>query len=159
VHNGSVAEPSDDARAAALALSRTARMLERALARDTAPTLTLSDYRVLTAVAGGEGRASRLARRLAVGKPSVSASVDSLVRRGLLARRVGAGDQRAIDLTVTPTGHDVLGDADRAIAGLVTDIASRTPDPEGTLAALAAFGTALEQRQGEIAAHRTEPRA
>jgi len=154
-----VTEPSENARAAALALSRTARMLERALAHGTAPALSLSDYRVLTAVAGGEGRASRLARRLAVGKPSVSASVDSLVRRGLLARSAGAGDQRAIDLTVTAGGHALLVDADRAVTALVTDIASRTPDPSGTLAALAAFGTALEQRQTEIAAHHTERRA
>jgi len=134
-------------------------MLEQALARDTTSGLSLSDYRLLTAVAGGEGRASRLARRLAVGKPSVSASVESLVRRGLLARSAGIADQRATDLTVTSHGHTVLADADRAVAGLVSDIADRTPRPGATLSALAAFGVALEQRQSEIAARRAEGRA
>ena len=124
-------------------------MLERTLQHRTSPQLTLSDYRMLTAVAGGEARASRLARRLAVGKPSVSASVDSLVRRGLLERRGGAGDQRAVDLLITAVGDGARHDAESALTELVIDIAARTADPTATLAALAAFGDALERRQSE----------
>jgi len=130
-----------------LALARMARMLEHALSRDTTPPISLSDYRMLSAVAGGEARASRLARRLAVGKPAISASVDSLARRGLLTRHGGAADQRAIDLRITPDGDRVRVEAERALARVVVDIANRTDDPAGTVAALADFGAALEQRQ------------
>ena len=62
-------------------LSRLARILERASAE-----LSLSHYRVLAMVSSGDGRASRLAGRLALGKPAISAAVESLVSRGLLAR-------------------------------------------------------------------------
>lgn len=128
-----------------------ARMLERALARVGPPALSLSDYRMLTAVAGGEARASRLARRLAVGKPSVSASVDSLVRRGLLERRGRSSDQRAIELSITAEGDSLRRAAEAALCDLIGDVAARTPDPAGTLAALAAFGTAIEERHSALA--------
>ncbi|QAY61015.1 MarR family transcriptional regulator [Microbacterium protaetiae] len=148
-------EPNDDARAATLTFARMARMLERTL-QHHAP-LSLSDYRILSAVADGEARASRLAQRLAVGKPSVSASVDSLVRRGLLARAGGAGDQRAIDLRITAEGDRVRFDAERALVALVTEVAEHTSEPTATMAAIAAFGAALEERQAQI--HPTGRRA
>jgi DNA-binding MarR family transcriptional regulator len=157
VQNGSVAElkqdaAATDARAAVHALTRAARMLERTVAERTTPELSMADFRMLSAVAGGEARASRLAQRLAIGKPAVSGSVDSLVRRGLLARTAHGADARAVDLTLTPDGERVRDEAEAALAELITDIARRTPDPAATLAALAAFGQGLEARQVEVAA-------
>ena len=58
-------------------LSRLARILERASGE-----LSLSHYRVLAMVSAGDGRASRLAGRLALGKPAISAAVESLVSLG-----------------------------------------------------------------------------
>jgi DNA-binding MarR family transcriptional regulator len=133
-----------------------ARMLERALTRVGPPALSLSDYRMLTAVADGEARASRLARRLAVGKPSVSASVDSLVRRGLLERRGRSTDQRAIELRITAAGDHLRRDAEAALCDLAGDVAAHTADPETTLAALAGFGAAIEERQREHAGQRAQ---
>lgn len=132
-------------------------MLERALTRVGPGVLSLSDYRMLTAVAGGEARASRLAQRLAVGKPTVSASVDSLVRRGLLERQGRSTDQRAIELRITAEGDRLRRDAESVLCELVGDVTARTADPEVTLAALAAVGAAIEERHSEHAEQQARP--
>src|ERR1700722_4197232 len=84
------------------ALSRVSRLLERASGE-----LSLSHYRVLSAIASGDQRASRVAARLAVGKPTISASVESLCQRGLLARSAVDGDHRAAALHLTAAGEAV----------------------------------------------------
>ena len=76
--------------AAVRAVARLARVLERA-----SGDLSMAHYRVLAAVADGDERASRVAARLALGKPTISASVDALCRRGLLTREDVVHDQRA----------------------------------------------------------------
>ena len=68
---------------------RLSRLFERACG-----DLNLAHYRVLAAVAEGEQRASHVASRLALGKPTISASVDALCRRGLLVREPSETDQR-----------------------------------------------------------------
>lgn len=144
-----VAAPSADARAAVHALTRASRILERSL-----PELSLADFRVLSAVAEGEGRASRLAQRLALGKPAISSTVDSLVRRGLLRREAHDSDQRAVELVLTPTGDDVRRASENALAEVVTALAAGTDDPGALLASLAALGEAIERRQASFAAER-----
>jgi len=159
VQNGSVTELPEDARAAAHALTRVARVLEHTLPRATTTELSMADFRMLSAVADGEGRASRLAERLAIGKPTVSSTVDALVRRGLLVRTTHDVDQRAVDLALTGDGERAQREAEDALAALIVEIAARTPDPAATLAALAGFGDALEQRQADAAASRAAARA
>lgn len=151
--DSSVIEPSS-ARAAVRALTRVARLLDRTL-----PELSLADFRVLSAIAEGEGRASRLAQRLALGKPAVSSTVDSLVRRGLLVRTSGAADQRVVELVLTDEGERVRAAAEAELEALVRDVVSRTADPEAVLAALAAFGDAIEQRQSDLSTRASDPSA
>jgi len=121
------------------ALARLSRMLERAC-----PQLSLPHYRVLSAVASGDERASRLAERLALGKPTISASVDALCRRGLLARDEVAGDQRATALRVTDAGERVLAEAEQAMAARLAEVLGRTPRPRDTVAALVRLGEGLD---------------
>ena len=85
------------------AIVRASRLLERA-----SDELSLAHYRVLAAVSGGEQRASRVAQRLAVGKPTISAAVDALVQRGLIVRDVEVADNRASVLRVTSEGWEAL---------------------------------------------------
>lgn len=129
-------------------MTRLSRSLERTLG-----PLTLADFRVLSAVAQGEGRASRLASRLAVGKPAISATVDSLCRRGLLARGGVVGDQRAVALTLTPAGADARETAEAAMSGRLAEILAVTDDRDAVLDALTGLGTAIERsraaREGE----------
>lgn len=125
---------------AVLAVARLARVLERA-----SDGLGLSHYRILAMVAAGDERASRVAERLALGKPAVSAAVDALVSRGLLSRTEVAGDQRAIRLRLTAAGRATLGHAETSMAASLGEVLRSTPDPPATLQALASLDGALEQ--------------
>ncbi|GAB3611245.1 hypothetical protein GCM10027414_33710 [Humibacter ginsengiterrae] len=138
-----------DARAAVNALTRASRVLERSL-----PELSLADFRVLSAVAEGEARASRLAHRLALGKPAISSTVDSLVRRGLLSKQAHDADQRATDLVLTASGEVARSAAEQALVAVVTQLVDDTDDAVATLTALASLETAIERRQASIAAAR-----
>lgn len=131
------------------ALARVARLLER-----SSGDLNLAHYRVLSAIAEGSERASRVADRLTLGKPTVSAAVESLTKRGLLLREDVADDRRATTLSLTPAGEEALAEVDREMLGYLDELLARTPDPERVLESLGQLGTALD----EVAAERTARR-
>lgn len=126
------------------ALARVARLLER-----SSGDLNLAHYRVLSAIADGDERASRVADRLALGKPTVSAAVESLTRRGLIARADVAEDRRATTLTLTPAGEEALAAVDREMLGYLDDLLARTPDPATVLKSLGQLGNALDEVASE----------
>jgi DNA-binding MarR family transcriptional regulator len=130
------------------ALSRAARLLEHA-----SGDLTLAQYRVLSAVAGGDARASRIARRLALGKPAVSNAVDALCQRGLLDR-ADSDDQRVVLLHLTAAGRRLLNAVERDMSRWLDSVLTRTGDPDGVLHALVAFGDGIEALHAERAAAR-----
>ncbi len=132
------------------ALARLARALER-----SSGDLNLAHYRVLAAVADGDERASRVAERLALGKPTVSAAVESLCKRGLLAREVSNDDRRVTTLSPTPAGEAALAEVEEVMVGRIDKILRRTEDPDAVIAALGQVGVALD----EIAAERSDARA
>lgn len=136
------------------ALARMARQLER-----SSGDLNLAHYRVLAAVADGDERASRVADRLALGKPTVSAAVESLTRRGLLSREDAADDRRAATLALTPAGEAALAEVEGEMLGRLDDLCSRTPDPDAVLDALARLGEALDEVADERLAARKAKRA
>jgi len=120
-------------------LARLSRLLEHAC-----DELTMPQYRVLAMVAGGDERASWLAGRLSLAKPTVSAAVDGLVERGLLVREAVAGDRRAVRLGVTPAGRKQLARTERAMAERLGAVLEQTRDPEAVDAALADLASALD---------------
>lgn len=126
--------------AAVRALARASRVVERA-----SDGLSLSDYRVLATISSGEERASRLASRLAVGKPAISATVDSLHRRGLIVRNTVVGDARATSLALTAEGNELFTRMEGRMARQLELLAERTDDPEGLVASLARLGGAIDQ--------------
>jgi DNA-binding MarR family transcriptional regulator len=136
--------PPETLVAAVRAGARLARMLERA-----SGDLGLPHYRVLSAIADGEGRASRVAERLALGRPTVSAAVDALCRQGLLERNEAAGDQRAIDLRVTAAGTARLEEVESRLVRTLGDLCGRIPEGTALLEGLAALGPALDGAAGE----------
>lgn len=101
-------------------------------------------YRVLAAVAEGDERASLVAKRLALGKPAISASVDALCRRGLLIRQPTAGDQRVSPLRLTPAGQVALHEAETAMLTRLDAVLAHTDDAPGALAALNRLGAGLD---------------
>ena len=131
------------------ALARVARLLER-----SSGDLNLAHYRVLSAIAEGSERASRVADRLALGKPTVSAAVESLTKRGLLLREDVADDRRATTLSLTPAGEEALAAVDREMLGYLDELLARTPDPARVLESLGQLGTALDEVAAERSARR-----
>src|SRR6202167_3682022 len=85
------AEPLDEqtAQAAVLTVMRLFRALERV---DTG--LTPQQYRILKLAGAGGERSARLAERLAVAKPTLTATADGLVAAGYAQREAEAGGRR-----------------------------------------------------------------
>ena len=123
-------------------------MLERAAA-----PLSLADFRVLSSIESGEDRASRLAQRLAVGKPAISATVDSLAKRGLVLRAKVEGDQRATALALTEEGAAEFGQAKERVAARLSAVTDATSDPARSIRILAELGDVIES---VLAARRAE---
>ncbi|CUU60647.1 DNA-binding transcriptional regulator, MarR family [Parafrankia irregularis] len=128
-------------------VTRLSRVLERSL-----DGLSLAQYRVLAQIAAGDERASRIAHRLALGKPAVSAAVESLRQRGLLSRGSVDEDRRAVALALTDEGRAVFDAAERAMATRLQEIIARTADPDGAVAVLRQLGAAVEELMSERAA-------
>jgi DNA-binding MarR family transcriptional regulator len=126
------------------ALARASSVLERASSE-----LSLAHYRVLAAISSGSARASRIADRLAVGKPTISAAVDSLERRGLLERLAVAGDQRASTLRLTPEGERLLERVEVEMTARLDDLCGRVPDRGRLLESLVWLGDAIDARMTE----------
>jgi DNA-binding MarR family transcriptional regulator len=134
---------------AVLTLARLARFLERACTE-----LTLSQYRLLALIADGAERASEIAGRLALTKPTVSATIDTLVERGLVTRATADDDRRALRLQITAEGRTVVGAAERAMRERLDDLLTRVDDPDSVQFALVQLHAALDERREERRAAR-----
>ena len=132
-----------------LTLARLARMLERACT-----DLTLAQYRLLAMIAGGAERASLIAGQLALTKPTVSATIDTLVERGLVTRTTVDDDRRALRLQVTTEGHTALLAAEAAMRERLDDVLARVDDDDAVRASLAQLHAALDERRAQRRAAR-----
>lgn len=136
---------ADSDRVVVRAVARLARLIERA---DT--DLSLPQYRVLAMVAAGDERATRLASRLNLAKPTITAMVESLVERGLIRREEVAGDRRAVGLRITSSGEAALESAEVAMMARVMPVLERLDDSERALV-LAAFETVERSLDAAVA--------
>jgi len=144
--------PSADAVQAVRTLARTSRILERASGE-----LSLAQYRILSAIASGNEQASKIAALLAVGKPTVSATVEALCQRGLLDRCSASGDQRAVVLSLTAQGMEILEQVEAKMTARIGDLCALTPDPAQVLRSLAWLGDALDQARAHAEARAPDP--
>lgn len=142
-----------DVTRAARAIALTARAMERAAG---ASDLTLAQYRVLALVAAGDERSSRLAARVGVAKPTISAVVDGLVERGFVDRDAVAGDRRKIRLACTKAGMQAMRAAEKEMSEALERILAHAGDRVGVLRALAdlddAFAARMQERAEEVRA-------
>jgi DNA-binding MarR family transcriptional regulator len=134
------ASTQERAREAVRALARASRVLERASSE-----VSLAHYRVLSAIASGDQRGSRIAARLAVGKPTVSAAVESLGQRGLLVREGIEGDQRVAALRLTSAGEALLERVEAEMIHRFDDLCARTPDGAQLMQSLIWLGAAIDE--------------
>ncbi|MFJ5926044.1 MarR family winged helix-turn-helix transcriptional regulator [Kitasatospora sp. NPDC092948] len=121
----------------ALAHRRLTSGLAAALAEEDC---TVDQWRVLRALADGEGRAmGELAQALLIPQASLSRLVDALADGGLVHRRQGDHDRRRITAHLSRQGRTRLSRLDALAAA--HDAAVRTacglPDPTGPLTRLA----------------------
>jgi DNA-binding MarR family transcriptional regulator len=125
-------------------LTRAASAFERA-----STELSLAHYRVLSAIAAGDERASRIATKLSIGKPAVSAAVEALGQRGLLTRSDVQADHRAADLRLTAAGEALLKRVEEELLERIDDLCARTPDGGALIETLVWLGTAMDARRAE----------
>jgi DNA-binding MarR family transcriptional regulator len=130
---------------AVLAVSRLSRIVERA-----SDELSSADYRVMSAIAGGEARASRLASRLLLGKPTISSTVESLSKRGLIVKSTVEGDNRAIELSLSDNGAELFALMEGRMVRQLELLADRTPNPGQVIQSLGWLGVVIEE---SMAAH------
>jgi DNA-binding MarR family transcriptional regulator len=122
-----------------LIVLRLFRTLERV---DTG--LTPQQYRILKLAGAGGERSARLAERLAVAKPTLTATADGLVAAGLACREAEAGDRRVVRLRLTEAGAAALARAEAAYADWLTRVLSHSADPAGALRGLHLLSDALD---------------
>jgi DNA-binding MarR family transcriptional regulator len=143
VANPDVADPDD-----VLVIMRMARALERVDAG-----LSPQQYRILKLAGAGGERSARLAERLAVAKPTLTAIADSLVAAGLARRETEPGDRRVVRLHLTEAGTAAVQRADAAYTDWTARLFELTGDGERIRADLRLISTALDELC------RTRPRA
>ena len=130
------------AQAAVLTVMRLFRALERV---DTG--LTAQQYRILKLAGAGGERSARLAERLAVAKPTLTATADGLVAAGYAQREAEAGDRRVVRLSLTAAGRAALERADAVYADWLGPLLDATGDPAGVLEALTRLDAAMDERR------------
>jgi DNA-binding MarR family transcriptional regulator len=129
--------------------ARAVRILERA-----SRELSMPHYRVLSSIAAGEERASRVAERLELGRPAISSAVEVLSAHGYLERREVAGDQRAVDLRVTPEGAAVLERVEHEMTHALRALCARVEGGEEMMTSLATLDAAVDAMYAEKRASR-----
>ena len=136
------AEATPSAIAAARALARLTRHLERSL---TEASLTLPQYRLLSFLSTQPDAAHRLASKLNVRPPSLTALVDGLESRGLVARVADTDDRRRVRIVITDEGRSHLDVADLVAARRLAHIADLEAGGEQRLEGLESWHTALDE--------------
>ena len=130
------------AQAAVLTVMRLFRALERV---DTG--LTAQQYRILKLAGAGGERSARLAERLTVAKPTLTATADALVAAGYAQREAEAGDRRVVRLSLTAAGRAALERADAVYADWLSPLLDATGDTAGVLEALRGLDAAMDERR------------
>jgi DNA-binding MarR family transcriptional regulator len=145
----SPAEIEEDASVSGvLTVLRMSRVLERIDAG-----ISPQQYRILKLIGEGGERSARLAEKLAVARPTLTSTADSLVASGLAFREAEPGDRRVVRLRLTPAGRDAIARADLAYCAWLDSLLEHTGRRDQILADLKLLGDAMtERRRARLAA-------
>jgi DNA-binding MarR family transcriptional regulator len=140
-----------DAIEALLTILRVSRVLDRIEAG-----VSPQQYRILKLIGEGGERSARLADKLAVARPTLTATADSLVAAGLACREAEPGDRRVVRLRLTEAGQAAVARADIAYAEWFGRLLDDTGQREQIVANLLLLDTAMtERRRARTAAEGT----
>jgi DNA-binding MarR family transcriptional regulator len=141
-----------DAIDALLTILRVSRVLDRIEAG-----VSPQQYRILKLIGEGGERSARLADRLAVARPTVTATADSLVAAGLACREAEPGDRRVVRLRLTEAGQAAVARADAAYAEWFGGLLDHTGQREQIVTDLLLLDAAMtERRRARTAAESSE---
>jgi DNA-binding MarR family transcriptional regulator len=134
---------------AVLTVLRITRVLERIDAG-----ISPQQYRILKLIRLGGERSARLADLLAVAKPTLTATADSLVAAGLACREPEPGDRRVVRLHLTAAGKAAIDRADEAYADWFGALLAHTGRRAEIIAGLSALDQSMtERRLAQLAGH------
>ncbi len=110
---------------------------------------TIAQYRALVVLASrGPQRMVDLAAALGVSPSTAGRMCDRLVRKELIRRQRARSDRRAVLVSITPAGREVVDQATERRQELIVEILNRLPEPEQ--AAIAAAFESFANAAGEI---------
>ncbi|HTS95436.1 MAG TPA: MarR family transcriptional regulator [Streptosporangiaceae bacterium] len=139
----------EDAVDAVLTASRTLVAVATQSLGATAEAITIAQYRALVVLASrGPQRMTDLARALDVTPPTAGRMCDRLLRKSLIRRHRARADRRAVQVSITAAGREVVDMATARRRALLAEILSRLPEAEQ--AAVAAALRAFAGAAGEI---------
>ncbi|MFD0633525.1 MarR family winged helix-turn-helix transcriptional regulator [Catenulispora yoronensis] len=121
--NQLVGMPAERVVDAVQVLVRLRRTLER-----VETGLSLPQYQLLAMVRSGGERSARLADKLAVRKPTLTAAADALVGAGFLEREADPGDRRVVRVRITEAGLVALRTAEKQLAVAVAPLLADAAD-------------------------------
>jgi DNA-binding MarR family transcriptional regulator len=112
-----------------LLLSGSARLhrLQVELLAQLAQPLTLRQFRILQRIEEGVTSMTDLSRLAHRSLPTISESVEGMIRRGLLTREASEADRRAAVLQVTAAGRAALDDARSTFDQFAADLMATVP--------------------------------
>ncbi len=132
---------------ALLTVLRITRVLERIDAG-----VSPQQYRILKLIGQGGERSARLAEKLAVAKPTLTATADSLVAAGLACREAEPGDRRVVRLHLTQAGQTAVDRADAAYADWFGSLLDHTGRRDQIVTDLLTLDQSMtERRQARLA--------
>lgn len=92
--------------------------------------LTPPGYRMLAYLATGESAAKILAAKLAISRPTVTATLDWLEPRGYVRRAPHPDDRRKVQILITADGLAALEEADRLIVERLEEVLIAVDDED-----------------------------
>jgi DNA-binding MarR family transcriptional regulator len=120
--------------------------------------LTIPQYRLLAVLSEGGERSARVAQKLAVRKPTLTALADGLIAAGYAERESEPGDRRIVRLVLTDAGRAALTRADEAYLARLTPLLDGLSDPDRLVRELIEVGEVLTaRRQSRMAAESAGP--
>lgn len=110
--------------------------------------VTLVQHRLLVLLAtGGDQTVGALGEQLEVNASNASRLCDRLQKLGLVTRDRSSSDGRAVDISLTASGHDLLETVRTHRRREIQQVLSHMspPDINATVSALSAFGEAAQE--------------
>lgn len=124
-------------------LARLARVAEKACQESG---ISLPQYRLLVSISSHPQRASDLALRVGVSRPTLTSLVDGLAQSNLLRRVPVPSDRRGIQLEPTDEGHDAIRRAESVLSSRLLELV-----PRDVASAVAPVVSAVEAALNQVA--------